>query len=88
MKSLWSTALCVFLLVGVNALAARSDADFAGRWEVTTSYPGGSLVAELDLTAHNKGHEEKSGYLVPDCCWYAYSGSLEGANQLFDSGVT
>jgi acetamidase/formamidase len=77
MKSPWSIALCVFPLVGVNALAASSGPDFTGRWEVTTSYPGGSYVAGLDLTAHDKVYDGKSGYLVPDCCWYAYSGALE-----------
>jgi len=33
--------------------------DLAGRWEVTTSYPGGKYVAELRLTAGGKSDKRE-----------------------------
>src|SRR6267142_3177999 len=65
------------LLLAAGGASAGSNAEFTGRWEVTSTYPGGSFVAGLDVSAHEGTYEGKSGYLVPDCCWYHYSGSLE-----------
>ena len=65
-------------------LALSGDPDLAGRWEVTTTYPGGSFVAGLDLQKDASGKfTGKSGYLVPDGFFYSYSGTLEkGTLQL------
>jgi amidase len=70
-----------FTLIGVcylagNLPAKSAGADFTGRWEVTTTYPGGVFVAGLDLTAQADKYEGKSGYLVPDYIFpYKYRGS-------------
>jgi acetamidase/formamidase len=48
-----------------------------GRWEVTTTYPGGSFVAGLDLNAEGGRYSGSSGYLVPDFFPYRYSGDLQ-----------
>jgi hypothetical protein len=69
------TALAVFALVSLRVSAAV-PADFQGRWEMATSYPGGSFVAGLDLAADAAGLRGQSGYLVPDSSWYRYQGRL------------
>ena len=61
-----------------SAAAMAAEPDLTGRWEVKTSYPGGSLVAGLDLESDGAGHlTGRSGYLVPDGFFYFYSGSVE-----------
>jgi hypothetical protein len=77
MKSLWGLALCVSVFVSVNALGASSDSDFTGRWEITTSYPGGSYVAGLDLTVQQERYRGRSGWLVPDWAVFYYEGARE-----------
>jgi hypothetical protein len=52
MKLPWSSALMVCLLISMNVLGATSGSDLSGRWEITTTYPGGSFVAGLDLDSH------------------------------------
>jgi hypothetical protein len=42
----------VCLLISMNVLGATSGSDLSGRWEITTTYPGGSFVAGLDLDSH------------------------------------
>src|SRR5271156_4577512 len=69
-----------FLASSITALATAGgdNAEFPGRWEVTTTYPGGSFVAGLDLkSAHERTYEGESGYLVPDSYWYHYAGDLQ-----------
>ena len=72
------------LVLGHPLLARAADPDLAGRWEVSTTYPGGSLVAGLDLQRDAAGQfTGKSGYLVPDGFFYRYTGALEkGVLQL------
>jgi amidase len=68
------------LASAISAIASvgGGNSEFAGRWEVTTTYPGGSFVAGLDLlSAHEGIYEGKSGYLVPDSYWYHYAGDLQ-----------
>jgi len=72
MRAMWSV-----LFVGGTSFGANGNPQFAGRWEVTTSYPGGSFVAGLDLTTDAGRYVGRSGYLVPDGIFYKYSGSLE-----------
>ncbi len=64
-------------LVCADTQGATSAPDLTGRWEVTTSYPGGSFVAGLDLAVEAGKYSGKSGYLVPDGYWYKYSGALQ-----------
>jgi amidase len=59
------------------SLRAAAPADVAGRWEVTTTYPGGSFVAGLDLAAGAAGYSGRSGYLVPDGYFYNYTGVMQ-----------
>jgi amidase len=77
MKALLRAALYVSSLLSVNALAASSGSEFSGRWEVTTSYPGGSYVAGLDLTGDADHYTGRSGYLVPDWFWFKYVGGIQ-----------
>jgi acetamidase/formamidase len=77
MKLLWSSALIVCLLISMKVPGATSGSDLTGRWEITTTYPGGAFVAGLDLDSHAGTYEGKSGYLVPDCCWYHYAGKMQ-----------
>lgn len=59
-------ALCASALIGVNAQDAIADSDITGRWEVTTTYPGGSYVSGLDPTVQQDKVTGRSGWLVPD----------------------
>jgi acetamidase/formamidase len=78
MKMLWSAVLCVSLLVNVSALGATSNVDYTGRWEVNTSYPGGSYVSGLDLATDADRYQGRSGYLIPDNVFpYKYAGALQ-----------
>ena len=62
----------------IPVAAVAADSDLTGRWEIKTTYPGGSLVAGLDLESDASGHfTGRSGYLVPDGFFYFYSGSVE-----------
>jgi hypothetical protein len=70
-------AFATSLLVSADLQSATSAPDLSGRWEVTTSYPGGSFVAGLDLAVEAGKYSGKSGYLVPDSYWYKYSGALQ-----------
>jgi amidase len=77
MKALLGAALYVLSLLSVNALAASSGSEFSGRWEVTTSYPGGSYVAGLDLIGDADHYTGRSGYLVPFWYRFKYAGSVQ-----------
>jgi hypothetical protein len=77
MKALWGAALCIALFITGHAIGATSPVDLTGRWEVTTSYPGGSYVAGLDLATDAQRYTGKSGYLAPDAYFYQYAGGLE-----------
>jgi amidase len=52
------------LLAAGHAMSASSS-DFAGRWELTTVFPGGSYVAGLNLMTDGSGYKGRGGYLVP-----------------------
>jgi len=60
-------------------LSATLDPDVAGRWEVTTSFSGGTYVAGLELTADGQQYTGRSGYLVPDVgpFPYQYTGTVQ-----------
>jgi acetamidase/formamidase len=61
-----------------GAAAASAGPDLAGRWEVTTSYPGGTFVAGLELTTDGSQYLGRSGYLVPDDVFpYKFSGIVQ-----------
>jgi len=77
MKSAWSLALYGSVFVSVSALGASTDSDFTGRWEVTTSYPGSSYVAGLDLSTDKEKVTGRSGWLVPDWAVFYYNGTWE-----------
>ncbi len=79
MKALSSgfLAFATGLLVCVDVQSATSAPSLTGRWEVTTTYPGGSFVAGLDLAVDAGTYSGKSGYLAPDGYWYKYSGTLQ-----------
>jgi len=79
MKALSMAALCISYLIGVEVMGASREADLAGRWEVTTTYPGGSYVAGLDLTVHQDKFTGRSGWLVPDWAVFYYEGARENA---------
>jgi amidase len=71
-------ALVATLLASASTNSANNGSDFSGRWEVTTSYPGGSYVVGLDLTKESDQYAGKSGYLVPDSIFpYKFAGTLE-----------
>jgi amidase len=70
-------ALCLCVLMSSGAFGADSVAGFTGRWEVTTTYPGGFYVAGLELTMENGEYRGRSGYLVPDGFFYRYTGAVE-----------
>ena len=63
------------LSVVLPSFAAGDIADVAGRWEVTTVYPGGYFVAGLDLTVDHGRYTGKSSYLVPDWDTFWYTGA-------------
>jgi acetamidase/formamidase len=67
--TVWATA----------GMGATLHSDLAGRWEVTTSFPGGTYVAGLELTADGQRYVGRSGYLVPDVesFPYKYVGTME-----------
>jgi amidase len=61
-----------------GATAATPVPDLAGRWEVTTTFPGGTYVAGLELSADGPNYVGRSGYLVHDGpVPYKYSGTLQ-----------
>ena len=67
--------LSAFLLMSGSALGASNVESFAGRWEVTTAFPGGTYVAGLNLTNGASAYKGRSGYLVPDQMFpYMYAG--------------
>jgi amidase len=77
MKAASIAALCVLLCGQVIAATQDDPNSFTGRWEVTTTYPGGFFVAGLDLTAEGSHFNGRSGYLVPDFSPFKYAGELE-----------
>ena len=64
-------------LLGGSAWAAPQSSDFTGRWEVTTSYPGGVYVAGLKLSTDAGRYTGQSAYLVPDMYWFKYGGGVQ-----------
>ncbi len=70
--------LVVTMFASVSTMGANSGSEFSGRWEVTTSYPGGSYVAGLDLTTESDRYIGRSGYLVPDFMFpYKFAGAVQ-----------
>jgi amidase len=74
MKCIRNLALCALSIVSLNAVAASSGSPYAGRWEITTSYPGGSYVSGLDLAVDQDRYSGRSGWLVPDWAPFYYDG--------------
>jgi len=75
------------LIVCCSALGAANSSEFTGRWEVTTTYPGGSFVAGLNVAVDKNGYRGRSGYLVPDDDLYTYAGAMQKDKlqlQIFD----
>ena len=66
MKTLAPGFLLMCGLVAAFDARAAASADVTGRWEVTTTYPGGSYVAGLNVTQEEDKYKAKSGWLVPD----------------------
>jgi amidase len=61
-----------------GAAAVTPDPQLTGRWEVTTTYPGGTYVAGLELSADGQNYVGRSGHLVHDGPFpYKYSGTLQ-----------
>jgi amidase len=61
-----------------GASTATPDPNLTGRWEVTTTYPGGTYVAGLELSTDGQSYVGRSGYLVHDGPFpYKYSGTLQ-----------
>jgi hypothetical protein len=49
------------LLMGLySAVVASADANFSGRWEITTRYPGGQFIAGLNLREVSGSFEGRS----------------------------
>ena len=77
MKGHWQAFLCAFeLCLAVPAFATKGP-DVTGRWEVTTTYPGGTSVAGLDLSVDHGQYQGRSGWLIPDWAVLRYTGALE-----------
>jgi amidase len=75
MKARWTLVLCLSLFVGATTANAAGAQEFTGRWEVTTTYPGGAYVAGLDLTVDGGKFRGRSGWLVPDWGIFYYEGA-------------
>jgi amidase len=69
----------LLMVWATGGLGAALDSDIAGRWEVTTSFVGGTYVAGLELTADGPQYVGRSGYLVPDVgpFPYKYAGTMQ-----------
>jgi amidase len=78
MKVFWIIAVFASAVVGTSANGAPGDSDIAGRWEVTTTYPGGSYVSGLDLSLQQGSLTGRSGWLVPDWAIFYYQGTRQG----------
>jgi amidase len=77
MKPVWLSALYALCLLSAGAHSAANDADWSGRWEVMTTYPGGSYVAGLDLSLQQDKVTGRSGWLVPDWAIFYYDGTRQ-----------
>jgi len=72
------SALLLLSLASTTTLGASNSSNFVGRWEVTTSYPGGTYVAGVDLATDSDRYKGRSGYLVPDFAFpYKYAGERQ-----------
>lgn len=68
----------VLLLYGALAVASADLPDYSGRWEVTTTFPGGSYVAGLNLVSEGDHYTGRGGYLVPGGTFpFKYAGVAE-----------
>ena len=68
----------LLLLCGLCAAfdaAAADNTAVTGRWELTTTSPGGSYVAGSDLAVAQDKYEDKSGPLIPDLGLLLLSGN-------------
>jgi acetamidase/formamidase len=75
---------CVLIVSTELASAGADITDPVGRWEVTTSYPGGSFVAGLELQNEGGRFSGRSGYLVPDGMFYRYAGDFQAGKLHLD----
>ena len=67
----------ILLTCAQAVLASGPASSFGGRWEVTTTWTGGSFVAGLNLQEKGVHYTGRSGYLFPDGYFYKYKGELQ-----------
>jgi hypothetical protein len=69
----------LLMVWATGGMGATLGSDIAGRWEVTTTFAGGTYVAGLELTADGQQYVGRSGYLVPDIrpFPYKYAGTVQ-----------
>lgn len=71
----------LLLFAGMNVVGApveAAGADVEGTWEVTTTYPGSTSVARLEIRRENDdAYTAQSGWLVPDYGAYSYTGKRD-----------
>jgi amidase len=73
-----SVAIVLALVVTIMPCAFAADSrDIEGTWEVTTSYPGSSSVARLEIQRDGAGYTGQSGWLFPDYALFSYAGTRE-----------
>jgi hypothetical protein len=56
---------------------ARAALDIEGEWKVTTTYPGSSSVARIEIRREGDNYTGQSGWLFPDYAPSTYSGKAE-----------
>jgi acetamidase/formamidase len=56
---------CALLVCAPGVPAAGKSTDITGRWEVTTTFLGGSFVSGIELERTASGYTGRGGYLVP-----------------------
>jgi amidase len=63
------------LLLTLGARCAIADVrDLEGAWEVTTTYPGGTSVARIEIQRTDDAYTARSGWLLPDFGAYTFTG--------------
>jgi amidase len=61
----------------VHVALGADKPDVDGEWEVTTTYPGGSSVARLEIQRKDDSYVGTSGWLFPDYAPFQYAGTRE-----------
>lgn len=76
-RSAW-LVLGLLLLCAPGVPAAMADADITGRWEITTTFLGGSFVSGIELERTVNGYTGHGGYLVPGpVLAFRYEGAMQ-----------